>query len=67
MSKKDNIKIKKTEKQNSVKVSETDKNKSNDTNDENRTVELLISFIIVFVIAISLMPKFANGIQSACD
>ena len=68
MSKKDNIKIKKTtEKQNSVKVSETDTNKSNDTNDKNRTVELLISFIIVFVIAISLMPKFANGVQSACD
>lgn len=68
MSKKDSVKIKKTtEKQNSVKVSETDKNKSNDTNDKNRTVELLISFIIVFVIVISLMPKFANGVQSACD
>lgn len=68
MSKKDSVKIKKTtEKQNSVKVSETDTNKSNDTNDKNRTVELLISFIIVFVIAISLMPKFANGVQSACD
>lgn len=68
MSKKDSVKIKKTtEKQNSVKVSETGKNKSNDTNDKNRTVELLISFIIALVIVIPLMPKFANGVQSACD
>lgn len=68
MSKKDSVKIKKTtEKQNSVKVSETDKNKSNDTNDRNRTVELLISFIIALVIVISLIHKFTNGVQSACD
>lgn len=69
MSKKDNIKIKKTttENQNSVKVSETDTNKSNDTNDKNRTVELLISFIIALVIAITLIPRLANGVQSACD
>lgn len=68
MSKKDSVKIKKTtENQNSVKVSETDKNKSNDTNDRNRTVELLISFIIALVIVIPLIPKFTNGVQSACD
>lgn len=69
MSKKDSVKIKKTttEKQNSVKVSETDTNKSNDTNDKNRTVELLISFIITIVIAIPLILKLANGVQSACD
>lgn len=61
---KDSVKIKKTtEKQNSVKVSETDKNKSN----ENRTVELLISFIIALVIVIPLIHKFTNGVQSACD
>lgn len=76
MSKKDSIKIKKTtetetetetEKQDSVKVSETYKNKSNDTNDRNRTVELLISFIIALVIVIPLISKFTNGVQSACD
>ena len=68
MSKKDSVKIKKTtEKQNSVKVSETDTNKSNDTNDKNRTVELLISFIIALVIVIPLMTKLTNGMQSACD
>lgn len=69
MSKKDSVKIKKTttEKQNSVKIDEADKNKSNDTNDRNRTVELLISFIIALVIVIPLMTKLTNGIQSACD
>lgn len=78
MSKKDSVKIKKknkknivkssdTEKQDSIKISETDINKSDNTNDRNRTVELLISFIIAIAITIPLMLKLANGVQSACD
>lgn len=73
MSKKDSVKTKKTEvqtvteKQDSVKSSEADKNKSNNINDKNRTVELLISFIIAIVITIPLMLKLSNGVQSACD